>query len=66
LEVNETKYSIQNSYLEERPRSLLGYVLDEALLNLYGKVYGNDLQKLLKYLNSNIISRHSSKEVKTI
>ena len=48
LKVNEIKNSIQSSYLEEAPKNLLGYVLDEDLLNLYGKVYVNEeLKKVI-------------------
>ena len=42
LKVNEIKIFIQSSYLEEAPKNLLGYVLDENLSNLYGKVYVNE------------------------
>jgi hypothetical protein len=42
LKVNEIKNFIQSSYLEEAPKNLLGYVLDENLSNLYGKVYVNE------------------------
>ena len=45
---NEIKNFIQSSYLEEAPKNLLGYVLDENLSNLYGKVYVNeDLKKVI-------------------
>ena len=38
----------QASYEEKAPKKLLGYVLDEALSNLYGKVYVNeDIQKVI-------------------
>ena len=39
LKVNEIKKFIQSSYIEEAPKNLLGYVLDEDLSNLHGKVY---------------------------
>ena len=48
LKVNEIKNFIQSSYLEEAPKNLLGYVLDENLSNLYGKVYVNEeLKKVI-------------------
>ena len=42
LKVNEIKKFIQSSYIEEAPKNLLGYILDEDLSNLYGKVYVNE------------------------
>ena len=42
LKVNEIKNFIQSIYLEEALKKLLGYVLDEDLSNLYGKVYVNE------------------------
>ena len=48
LKVNEIKNFIQSSYIEEAPKNLLGYVLDEDLSNLYGKVYVNEeLKKVI-------------------
>jgi len=48
LKVNEIKNFIQSSYLEEAPKTLLGYVLDEDLSSLYGKVYVNeDFKKVI-------------------
>ena len=48
LKVNEIKECLQASYDEKAPKNLLGYVLDEALSNLYGKVYVNeDIQKVI-------------------
>ena len=46
LKVNKIKIFMQSSFIEEAPKNLLGYVLDENLSNLYGKVYVNeDLKK---------------------
>ena len=42
LKVNEIKEFLQSSYDVDAPKNLLGYVLDEDLSNLYGKVYVND------------------------
>jgi hypothetical protein len=42
LKVNEIKNFIQSIYLEEALKKLLGYVLDEDLSNLYGKVNVNE------------------------
>ena len=48
LKVNEIKNFIQSSYVEDAPKNLLGYVLDEELSNLYGKVYVNEeLKKII-------------------
>jgi hypothetical protein len=48
LKVNEIKTCIQSSYIEEAPKTLLGYVLDEDFSNLYGKVYVNeDIKKII-------------------
>ena len=45
LKVNEIKEFLQSSYDVDAPKNLLGYVLDEDLSNLYGKVYVNDDMK---------------------
>jgi hypothetical protein len=50
LKINEIKNFIQSSYIEEVPKILLGYVLDEELSNLYGKVYVNKYFKNFFYL----------------
>ena len=48
LKVNEIKNFLEASYEEQPPKNLLGYVLDEKLSNLYGKVYVNeDLKKII-------------------
>jgi len=48
LKVNEIKNFIQSSYIEEAPKNLLGYVLDQNISNLYGKVYVNEeLKKVI-------------------
>ena len=48
LKVNEIKIFIQSSYIEKAPKNLLGYILDEDLSNLYGKVYVNeDFKKVI-------------------
>ena len=48
LKVNEIKNFIQSSYIEEAPKNLLGYVLDENLSNLNGKVNVNEeLKKVI-------------------
>jgi|AntAceMinimDraft_5_1070358.scaffolds.fasta_scaffold305899_1 hypothetical protein len=51
LKVNEINNFIQSSYLEEPPKTLLGYVLHEDLSNLCGKVYVNEdfLKKILSF-----------------
>jgi|AntRauMFilla1563_2_1112583.scaffolds.fasta_scaffold11604_3 hypothetical protein len=45
LKVNEVKEFLQSSYEVDAPKNLFGYVLDEALSNLYGKVYVNEENK---------------------
>jgi hypothetical protein len=42
LKVNEIKKIMQSSYIAEAPKTLLRYVLDEDLSNVYGKVYVNE------------------------
>ena len=41
LKVREIKSFLESSYNPDAPKELLGYVLDEKLSNLYGKVYVN-------------------------
>ena len=44
----EIKDFLEASYQEKAPKSIRGYVLDEELSNLYGKVYVNeDIQKVI-------------------
>ena len=45
LKVNEIKEFFQTSYKEQPEKYILGYVLDEELSNLYGKVYVNEENK---------------------
>ena len=45
LKVNEIKEFLQASYKEQPEKYILGYVLDEELSNLYGKVYVNEEDK---------------------
>ena len=45
LKVNEVKKILQSSYEVDAPKNLFGYVLDEELSNLYGKVYVNEENK---------------------
>ena len=45
LKVNEIKEFLQASYEEQPEKYILGYVLDEDLSNLYGKVYVNEDSK---------------------
>ena len=45
LKVNEVKEFLQSSYEVDAPKNLFGYVLDENLFNLYGKVYVNEENK---------------------
>ena len=45
LKVNEIKEFLQGSYKEQPEKYILGYVLDEELSNLYGKVYVNEEDK---------------------
>jgi hypothetical protein len=45
LKVNEVKEFLQSSYEVDAPKNLFGYVLDEDLSNLYGKVYVNEEKK---------------------
>ena len=49
LKVNEIKEFLQASYKEHPEKYILGYVLDEELSNLYGKVYVNEENKKLSY-----------------
>jgi hypothetical protein len=48
LSVHEIKIFIQSSYIESPPQNLLGYILDNELSNLYGKVYVNEDIKKIK------------------
>ena len=45
LKVNEVKEFLQSTYEVDAPKNLFGYVLDEVLSNLCGKVYVNDEKK---------------------
>jgi len=42
LKINEVKEFLQSSYEVDAPKTLHGYILDEELSNLYGKVYVNE------------------------
>ena len=39
LKVNELMELLKASYLENSPKTIYGFTLDEKLSNLYGKVY---------------------------
>ena len=45
LRPHEIRDFLQASYEEDAPLDIDGYVLDEKLSNLYGKVYVNDESK---------------------
>ena len=45
LRPHEIRDFLQASYEEDAPLNIDGYVLDEKLSNLYGKVYVNDESK---------------------
>ena len=47
LKPQEVKDFLQASYEKDAPMNIDGYVLDETLSNLYGKVYVNDESKKL-------------------
>ena len=48
LNPQEVKNFLQASYEEDAPMNIDGYVLDEKLSNLYGKVYVNgDSKKVI-------------------
>ena len=39
LKINELMELLKASYLEQPPKTIYGFTLDEKLSNLYGKVY---------------------------
>ena len=41
LKIKEIKAFLEASYMEDRPKEIFGYQLDEQLSFLYGKVYVN-------------------------
>jgi len=45
LKVKEIKAFLEASYMEDPPKELMGYTLDEELSFLYGKVYVNHKMK---------------------
>jgi hypothetical protein len=48
LKVKEIKAFLEASYMEKSPKEIMGYMLDEELSFLYGKVYANkELKKVV-------------------
>lgn len=45
LKVGQLMELLKASYLEESPKNILGFILDEELSNIYGKVYVNENKK---------------------
>jgi hypothetical protein len=45
LRINELMELLKASYLEQPPKNILGFILDEELSNIYGKVYVNENKK---------------------
>ena len=45
LKVKEIKAFLEASYMENPPKEIMGYTLDEELSFLYGKVYVNEALK---------------------
>ena len=71
LKVNEIKEFLQSSYDVDAPKNLLGYVIDDDLSDLYGKVYVNDdMKKVYKNLLLEVVIlcqlKYNEAEVKAI
>ena len=52
LKVKEIKAFLEASYMEKSPNEIMGYMLDEDLSFLYGKVYVNEQFKKVVFITS--------------